>query len=112
MERFLFKAISPSRISTAAAIAAVMMLAPPTLAQAGTGVVSVTLGKAGFLLGVGGGRGVLKFQGRNYRLRITGISVGTIGIARAHLAGRAYNLQTAADITGPYSAVTAGIAFG
>jgi hypothetical protein len=112
MERFLSKTIGASRISSAAALAALMMLGPQSLAQAGTGVVSVTIGKAGFLIGLGNGRGALNYQGKNYRLRISRISVGTIGVARAHLVGRAYNLRTATDITGSYSAVTAGIAFG
>jgi hypothetical protein len=88
-----------------------MMVGPPSLAQAGTGVVSITIGRAGFLVGPGG-RGVLSYQGKNYRLRISGISVGTIGVAGAHLVGRAYNLRTPSDITGSYSAVTAGVAFG
>lgn len=112
MESFLVKGISASRVNLAAALVALMMVGPPSLAQAGTGVVNVTIGKAGFLVGLRGGRGVLTYQGRNYRLRISGISLGTIGVARAHLVGRAYNLRTPSDITGSYSAVTAGVAFG
>jgi hypothetical protein len=66
--------------------------------------------KAGFIVGVGGGSGVLHFEGRNYRLSIGGISVGTIGAAGADLVGRAYNLHRPEDIAGTYTAVSGSIA--
>ena len=50
------------------------------------------------------------FRGHQYRLRIRGVSAGTIGAAGAHLVGTASNLRAAADITGTYSAVSTGIA--
>ena len=37
--------------------------------------------KAGFIIGTGGGSGTLNFKGRQYRLDIGGINVGTIGAA-------------------------------
>jgi hypothetical protein len=61
-------------------------------------------------VGIGGGSGVLTFKGKQYRLRISGASVGTIGIAGMDLVGTATNLKTAADIAGAYSAASAGLA--
>jgi len=75
-----------------------------------TGAVRLTITKAGFIVGVGGGSGVLRFKGKDYRLRVGGISAGTIGVASADLVGTASNLRTAADIAGSYTAVGASVA--
>jgi hypothetical protein len=90
--------------------AAVILASAAWPSYAETGTVRVRIAKAGFIVGVGGGSGILHFKGRNYRLRIDGISAGTIGIARADLVGTASNLRTASDIAGTYSAVSAGVA--
>ena len=90
--------------------AAVILASAAWPSYAETGTVRVRIAKAGFIVGVGGGSGILHFKGRNYRLRIDGISAGTIGIARADLVGTAPNLRIASDIAGTYSAVSAGVA--
>jgi hypothetical protein len=80
---------------------------------AATGTVHVEIAKAGFIVGVGGGRGTLVFQGRHYPLRVGGLSFGaTIGASKAELVGRAYNLRRPSDITGTYTAVGGGVAVG
>jgi hypothetical protein len=92
-------------------VAAAAMLASATLpSSAATGTVRIRAAKVGFIIGVGGGEGVLHFRGRNYPLRVSGISAGTIGVARSDLIGTAFHLRTAADIEGSYSAVGAGLA--
>ena len=63
-----------------------------------------------FIVGVGGGSGTLTFRGKNYRLRLSGVSAGTIGASGMDLVGTASNLRTAADIAGTYSAASAGLA--
>ena len=68
----------------AALMAAVLTLGSATSpSYADTGTVRMRITKAGFVLGVGGGTGILHFKGHNYRLRIDGISAGTIGVATA-----------------------------
>ena len=53
-------------------------------AWAETGTVNIEILKAGFIVGVGGGRGTLIFHGRHYPLRIGGLSFGaTIGASKA-----------------------------
>src|SRR5215470_19829713 len=97
------------------ALAAMIMaaLATPCWAQAGVGQVRIEVTKAGFIVGVGGGRGVLTFQGRRYPFSVGGLSFGgQIGASRAELVGRALNLTQATDITGTYSAIGAGVAVG
>ena len=60
--------------------------------------------------GIGGGSGILNFRGKTYRLRVSGVSAGTIGASGMDLVGTASNLRTAADIAGTYSAASAGLA--
>jgi hypothetical protein len=77
--------------------------------RADTGTVRVVFTKGGFIVGVGGGRGVLNFHGHNYRFTVSGMSVGfTIGASTTQLVGQALNLQSPADIQGTYSVIGAG----
>jgi hypothetical protein len=89
---------------------AVTMAGTSSLSYAQTGTVRIHVAKAGFIVGVGGGEGVLRFKGKSYRLHVGGVSLGTIGVASADMVGRAYNLRHAADIVGTYSAVAGSIA--
>jgi hypothetical protein len=89
---------------------ALILVAAPSPSRAQTGSVRIQIAKAGFIVGVGGGSGTLNYRGRSYPLRISGVSVGTIGLASADMKGRAYNLRTAADIVGTYSAVSGSLA--
>ena len=95
------------------ALAAMLALAPVTPGSAATGTVRIEIVKAGFIVGVGGGRGTLVLNGRRYPLSVGGLSFGaTIGASKADLVGRAYNLRQASDITGTYTAVGGGVAAG
>jgi hypothetical protein len=98
------------RLAAAAIAVAVMWGSVTSPSYADTGTVRMRITKAGFIFGVGGGSGTLHFKGHTYRLRIDGVSAGTIGVASADLAGTASNMRTAADIAGSYSVVSAGIA--
>jgi hypothetical protein len=95
------------------ALAMTVMSVSAGPAWAATGTVHVEIAKAGFIVGVGGGRGTLVFQGRRYPLSVGGLSVGAIiGASKAELVGRAYNLRRPSDIAGTYTAVGAGAAVG
>lgn len=90
--------------------AATILMASSSPPRAETGSIRISIAKAGFIVGVGGGHGILHFKGKNYRLSIGGVSVGTIGAAKADLVGHVYNIQSPEDIAGTYSAVTASVA--
>jgi hypothetical protein len=61
-----------------------------TTAQAETGAVRVVFTRGGFIVGVGGGEGVLTFRGHHYPFTVSGMSVGfTIGASTTALSGRA-----------------------
>ena len=83
-------------------------VASPSFAE--TGRVRLKVTSVGFIVGVGGGSGTLNFRGKTYRLRLSGVSAGTIGASGMDLVGTAANLRTAADIAGTYSAASAGLA--
>ena len=81
--------------------------ATPTLAE--TGAVSVVFTKGGFIIGVGGGEGVLVFRGKRYPFTVSGMSVGfTIGASTTRFTGRALNLRSPGDLAGSYGAAGAG----
>jgi len=110
------EAMLKSRHVFRGALAALTMMFVPVSAGPGlaaTGTVYIEIAKAGFIVGIGGGRGTLVFQGRRYPLSVGGLSFGaTIGASKADLVGRAYNLRRVSDIAGTYTAVGAGVAAG
>ena len=80
-----------------------------TPASAETGTVRVIFTKGGFIVGVGGGEGVLTFRGKNYPFTVSGASIGfTVGASTTKLVGRALNLRGPGDIAGSYAVVGAG----
>jgi hypothetical protein len=79
--------------------------------RADTGAVRVIFTKGGFIVGVGGGHGVLTFRGHHYPFTVSGASIGaTIGASTSHLQGRALNLRGPGDLAGTYSVIGAGAA--
>jgi len=86
---------------------AITSLSPTSEAE--TGSISLVITKGGFILGAGGGRGILTFRGHHYRFRVSGISVGaTIGASTTKLVGRALNMHAPGDLAGSYSTIGAG----
>lgn len=82
-------------------------LATPSAAE--TGQVAVVFTKGGFIVGVGGGQGVLSFRGRQYPFTVSGMSVGfTIGASTTKFVGRALNLRSPGDLAGSYATGGAG----
>jgi hypothetical protein len=82
-----------------------------TPSQAITGTVRVTVAKAAFVLGAGGGRGTLTFRHRNYPFTVQGLSLGiTAGASINKLVGRAAYMHELGDFSGTYSVLGAGAA--
>ena len=82
-----------------------------TEAEAATGAIRLHVVSGGFIVGIGGGSGVLSFRGVRYPLTLSGVSVGaTIGLSGADLVGTAANLHDVHDIEGAYTAGSAGVA--
>jgi hypothetical protein len=101
------------RSATAGAIVlatAIALIASSRLAEARTGTVDLRLAKAGIVLGVGKATGTLHFEGHTYRLTVSGITAGTIGLGVVRLHGHVHNLRSAADIAGHYTVASASVA--
>ena len=80
-----------------------------TPSRAETGQVAVVFTKGGFIVGVGGGEGLLIFRGKRYPFTVSGMSVGfTIGASTTKFVGRALNMRGPGSIEGTYSAIGAG----
>ena len=96
-----------SLILSGAGLATAAFVAP---AEAATGSVSLHIASAGFIFGVTGGSGTLRFRGQQFPLRVGGISAGAlIGVSATDLIGTASNIHAPGDIVGIYSAIGAGM---
>src|SRR4029078_5200826 len=101
----IFRAV---KYSVMTLVAAALLFAAASPSYADTGSVRVTVTRAGFIIGVGGGQGTLRLGNRTYPLSVGGISVGTLGVSRADFVGRVYHIRRAQDIAGSYTHVAAG----
>jgi hypothetical protein len=89
-----------------------MLVASYVSCHAQTGSVHLSVVKAGFIVSTGSGTGTLNYQGRTYRLSVSTVGYGTIGVTGGKLTGTAYHLGSAADIAGTYRAAAAGLTVG
>ena len=82
-------------------------------ARADEGFVTLTIWKAGWIIGGSGGGGWLNFHGRNYPLSTGGLDYGLVfGGSRTVLRGRVHNIWRPSDVAGVYAAAGAGLAIG
>jgi hypothetical protein len=82
-------------------------------ASADEGFVTLTIYKAGWIIGGSGGGGVLTFHGRAYPLSTGGLDYGLVfGGSRTVLQGRVHNIWRPSDVAGVYAAAGAGLAIG
>jgi hypothetical protein len=96
-----------TNVALVALLAGVAGISTPSWAE--TGQVAVIFTKGGFIVGVGGGEGLLILRGKRYPFTVSGMSVGfTIGASTTKFVGRALNLRGPASIEGAYSAIGAG----
>ncbi len=94
-----------------AALAGLVVLSTASLAD--SGAVTLTIYKAGWIIGGSGGSGTLTFRGRTYALTTGGIDYGLVfGGSKTVLHGRVSNIERASDVAGVYGAAGAGIAVG
>ena len=77
-----------------------------------TATIEVEAEQVRLILGGAQGKGVLRFEGKNYPFKVKGMSVGGIGVTKVHGTGDVYFLKSPADLSGTYSAVSAGMTLG
>ena len=69
-------------------------------------------GSVAFIGGVNWGSGRMRYQGRRYGLKVSGVSIGAIGASSYDAVGQIYNLRRASDVEGAYAAVEASATAG
>lgn len=91
----------------------VALIGTTTASHADSGSITLTIYKAGWIIGGSGGSGTLHFQGRTYGLSTGGIDYGLVfGGSKTVLHGRVTNIYKPSDIAGVYGAAGAGLAVG
>jgi len=73
---------------------------------------TVKLSEGSVAAGIGWswGRGTLYYQGKTYRFKVEGLTVGEVGVTNARATGNVYDLKNLDDFDGVYGAAGAGIA--
>ena len=104
------RGVKLAAVLIAVLLAMLLGAATPSQAQT-TGTVRLHIVKAGFIIGVGGGNGVLTYRGKRYGLAVNGIGIGSLGVAAVDLVGSASNLKSPASIVGAYGGAGAGGTF-
>ena len=91
------------------ALVAIVGMSRATYAESGS--VTLTIYKAGWIIGGSGGGGSLYFRGRHYPLSVGGIDYGLVfGGSKTVLRGRVSNIRRPSDVAGVYGAAGAGLA--
>jgi hypothetical protein len=90
-------------------VTSLLVLLPAMAADEGPdGTVEFSGGSVAVGIGFSWGRGTLDFQGKQYRLRVRGLSVVDVGASNFTASGAVFNLTKVADFAGTYTAATAG----
>ena len=92
------------------AVAAILCLTGPALAQSGAPDATLTLSSDSVAAGVGysWGHGILHYHGKDYPVSVQGLSVGAVGAARADAVGDVYGMRNLQDFSGNYFGVGVG----
>jgi hypothetical protein len=85
-----------------------------TLASADEPSATVTIESTSIAIGIGvqWGDGILKFQEKEYKFSVKGLSVVDLGVSSISAKGNVYHLKKVSDFGGIYTAAEAGIAVG
>src|SRR3954465_3164713 len=102
-----------SSVLGAALAALIAFAAALSPARPDEGFVTLTIYKAGWIIGGSGGSGVLTFRGRTYGLSTGGLDYGLVfGGSKTGRRARVPNIFRPSDVAGVYGAAGAGIAVG
>jgi hypothetical protein len=82
------------------------------VAKSQTGTLKLSDGSVAVGIGYTWGKGTLTYAGKTYPVKVEGLSVGELGVARATAVGKVSNLRKLSDFSGNYLAVGAGATAG
>ncbi len=75
-------------------------------------IIQFSSGSVAAGIGFSWGSGTLTQAGKEYPIKIEGLTVGSVGITKASGWGRVYNLKQLSDINGKYAAIGTGATVG
>ena len=98
-----------------ATLAALVLVSLSTFASAADkktpdGTVKLSEGSVAAGIGWSWGHGTLTYQGKTYKFKVEGLTVGEVGMTKAEATGNVYDLKSLDDFNGVYGAAGAGIA--
>jgi len=112
MHKLILSLVASLVVSTALA-AGDASSTPPPVADGAIPSAYVWLSGGSVAVGIGytWGHGTLYYSKdqKEYKFKLSGVSIVDVGAAGINAEGEVYNLTTPADISGNYSAVTAGL---
>src|SRR5712672_2802313 len=112
MHKLFLSLFATAFVSTVAAAVAADDAAPPVAAGAiPSGYVWLSGGSVAIGIGYTWGHGTLYYSKdqKQYKFKLSGVSIADVGGAGITAEGEVYNLSSPADLSGRYSAVTAGV---
>ena len=90
-----------------------LLLAPAAApAQTPDAVIELSGGSVAAGIGYTWGHGALIFEGRRYPLKVSGVSLASVGVTNYTAAGSVEGLKTPEDINGVFTSVAAGATLG
>ena len=96
-----------------ALVTGLLALLPAMAADQGPdGTIELSGGSVAVGIGYTWGSGKLVFQGKQYQLKVEGLSIADVGVSDYTATGSVYNLKKLEDIEGTYAAATAGATVG
>jgi hypothetical protein len=103
-----------TKYSRLAAIAVGLVLSAPAAVwpQTPDGVIELSGGSVAAGIGYSWGHGTLIFQGQRYPLRISGVSLASVGVTHYTAAGSVDGLKSPESINGVFTSVSAGATLG
>jgi hypothetical protein len=69
--------------------------------------IKLTQGQVAVGIGYSWGKGILTYKGKEYKLKVKGLSVIDVGVTKAEASGVVFNLKKLEDFNGNYTSVTA-----
>jgi hypothetical protein len=77
-----------------------------------SGTIELKGGSVAAGVGYTWGKGILVFDGQEYPVKVSGLSIVQVGVSSYTASGTVYDLTKVSDINGIYTAVSAGAAVG
>lgn len=87
----------------------------PNIASAGEtpdGTVTIESYSVALGFGVNWGTGKLKYKGKTYNFKMTGLSLVDLGASKVSMSGEVFGLDHVSDFAGTYSAASIGVVAG